>query len=281
MRLGGTLRVALRALLRNKLRSFLTTLGVIIGVAAVIAMVAIGEGAKAQVQAAFEKMGTNMLVVRSGSTNSGGVRGGGGSRSTLTWTDVEALRELPSVARVAPSLRTSVQVLADGANWATSVEGTTPEYFAIRNLKTDVGTPFTAEDVAMSGKVAVVGRTVVDNLYGRGADPVGQVLRINNVPFTIIGVAERKGQSTFGQDFDDMVLIPSTTFVSKIQGGLQKYLRGSIYVGAVSATATTRAQAEVTELLRSRHKLRGSEPDDFSVRNLEEVASARQGGPRR
>jgi putative ABC transport system permease protein len=268
-------RVALRALVLHKLRSFLTILGVVIGVAAVIAMVAIGEGAKAQVQEQFDKMGTNMLVVRSGSSTAGGARGGAGSQPTLTWDDVDAIRgEAPSVTLVAPDMRTNAQVVAEGANWATSVEGTTADFFTIRNWGVDSGALFTAEDVTGSAKVAVIGRTVADNLFGAGSNPVGLVVRINNVPFSIIGVAAKKGQSAFGQDYDDAVFVPVTAFQSKIQGGATKYLRGSVYLGAASSEDTRRAQAEVTDLLRARH--RGA--DDFTVQNLEEVATARQEG---
>ncbi len=274
-----TLRVSARALLRHKMRSFLTTLGIVIGVGAVIAMVALGEGAKAEIQSAFDKMGTNMLVVRSGSSRTGGARGGAGSQPTLTWADVEAIRtDAPSVSLVAPSMRTNAQIQGDGANWQTGVEGTTPEFFEIRSWPAASGTLFTAEDVATSARVAVIGRTVADELFGAGSDPVGSVIRINNVPMTVIGVAARKGQSPFGQDYDDTVFIPSSTFASKISGGLQKYLRGSIYVGAASDEATRLAVTEITELLRARHRLSPGAADDFSVQSLEEVASARQEG---
>jgi putative ABC transport system permease protein len=274
-----TIRVALRALLTNKLRSFLTILGVIIGVGAVIAMVAIGEGAKAEIQQAFEKMGTNMLVVRSGSAQSRGARGGAGSQQSLTWADVDAIRaDAPAVARVAPSLRTSAQVLADGANWATSVEGTTPDYFPIRNWQVASGAFFNEDDVTSGAKVAVIGRTVADNLFGLRSDPVGQTVRVNNVPFTVIGVAEKKGQSAFGQDNDDVVWIPASAFVSKIQGGLSKFLRGSIYVSAATAADTRLADTQVTSVLRAQHRLAMNSADDFSVNNLEEIASARQEG---
>jgi putative ABC transport system permease protein len=275
----NVLRVAWRALLRHKMRSFLTILGVIIGVGAVIAMVALGEGAKGEIQRAFEKMGTHMLVVRSSAASSGGARGGAGSQQTITWDDVEAIRtEAPSVARVAPSMRTSAQVLGDGANWQTGVEGTTPDFFVIRSWGPALGALFDEQDVATSARVAVLGRTVADQLFGPGSDPTGLVVRINHIPFTVAGVAEKKGQSPFGQDYDDTVFIPVTTFASKIQGGLQKYLRGSVYVGATSAEGTRRAAIEVTELLRARHRLAWGAPDDFSVQSLEEVASARQEG---
>jgi putative ABC transport system permease protein len=211
----ATLRIAVLALLRNKMRSFLTVLGIIIGVGAVIAMVAIGEGAKAEVQKTFDAMGTNMLVVRSGSSRTGGVRGGAGSQPTLTWDDVTAIRnEAGGVARVSPSLRQSAQILGDGQNWTSSVEGVATDYFPIRAWSLQHGSFFTEADVSSSAKVALLGGTVSDNLFGAGANAVGSVVRINNMPFEVVGVLARKGQSGMGQDSDDVVLIPVTTFAS-------------------------------------------------------------------
>jgi putative ABC transport system permease protein len=273
-----TLVVALRALLRNKLRSFLTVLGVIIGVGAVIAMVAIGEGAKARVQQAFEQMGTNILVVRSGSTDRGGVRGGMGSQPTITWDDLSAIAGLPAVRVVAPQLSSSAQVQSEGANWMTSIQGTTPAYFEIRNYALAQGEFFTPQDVDSGGKVAVIGQTVVTNVFGENVNPVGLTLRIKNAPFEVIGVTAPKGQSGFGGDQDDVAFIPVTTYTARIQGGLQKYLSGSVYVSAVSPSATTDAEAQIQELLRERHRIRPGEDDDFVVRNLQEIATARQEG---
>ena len=279
MNIFATLRIAVLALLRNKMRSFLTVLGIIIGVGAVIAMVAIGEGAKAEVQKTFDAMGTNMLVVRSGSSRTGGVRGGAGSQPTLTWDDVTAIRnEAGGVARVSPSLRQSAQILGDGQNWTSSVEGVATDYFAIRAWSLQYGGFFTEADVSSSAKVALLGGTVSDNLFGAGANAVGSVVRINNMPFEVVGVLARKGQSGMGQDSDDVVLIPVTTFASKIQGGLKKYLQGSIYVGATSSADTTLAQRQVEALLRARHRVRDGADDDFTVNNLAEIASARQEG---
>jgi putative ABC transport system permease protein len=271
-----TLKVALRALLRNKMRSFLTVLGVVIGVGAVIAMVSIGEGAKAQVRESFAKMGTNVLVVRSGSSRSGGIRGGQGSQPSLTWDDLTAITELPSVAAAAPQLRAGRPVQGEGQNWTTSIEGTTPPYFEIRAWPASRGALFTQADVDTSAKVAVLGKTVADNLFGPYADPVGLTLRIANVPFVVVGVAASKGQSQFGQDLDDVVFVPATTFTTKVESGLQKFLRGSIYVAA--RTSTQAAQGEVENLLRMRHRIRPGGDDDFSVRNLEELATAEQEG---
>jgi putative ABC transport system permease protein len=223
-------------------------------------------------------MGTNMLVVRPGSSRGGGVRGGSGSRQSITWQDVDAIKnEVSSVRYVAPLLRTNAQVVSDSSNWQTSTNGTTNEYFAIRNWKITSGTGFSAQDEATGAKVVILGGTVVDNLYGAGADPVGQILRIKNVPFQIIGVLERKGQSGMGQDNDDAVFVPAKTYGAKIQGGLRKYVSGTVYVGAASEELTARAQTDIEELLRRRHRLNGK-PDDFSVRNLADIAAAQAEG---
>ncbi len=197
-----TLRIAMRALLRNKMRSFLTTLGIIIGVAAVIAMVAIGEGAKAQVEKAFAAMGTSLLIVMPGSSSSGGARGGFGSQPTLTWDDLKAIQtEVPSVRMAAPVLRSSAQLVSEDQNWTTQVQGTTPEYFEIRNWNVANGTNITQSDVDGGTKVIVIGLTVAKQLFGAAADPVGQVVRIKNTPYQVIGVLAAKGQSPTGQDY--------------------------------------------------------------------------------
>jgi len=263
-----TFRVALRALLRNKMRSFLTVLGIIIGVGAVIAMVAIGEGAKAQVEASFASMGSNLLIVLPGSSTAGGARGGFGSQPTLTWDDLRAIRrEAPAVRYAAVQLRSNAQLMSDDQNWATSVSGTSPEYFSIRNWKTAHGRPLLDSDVESSAKVVVLGQTVVDKLYG-AVDPIGQTVRIKNIPFEVVGVLEKKGQSSTGQDYDDGAFVPQSTFQTKIQGGLQKFISGTIFIGATSTDSTVRAETQVTDLLRDRHHLDSSAEDDFSIRNL-------------
>jgi putative ABC transport system permease protein len=278
---AGTWRIAVRALARNKLRSFLTTLGVVIGTGAVIAMVSIGEGAKAQVEKAFSSMGTNLLMVLPGSTTAGGHRGGFGSQPTLTWADLKAIQtELPSVHAAAPQLRMNVTVQSDDQNWTTQVTGTTPEFFGIRDWGVASGELLTESDVASATKLALLGQTVVDKLYGSGVDPVGQTVRIRGVPFQVIGVLGRKGQSANGQDLDDAVFVPATTFVRRLQGGLQKYLNGNIVVGADPLLGTARAERDITGLLRERHRLAPGADDDFSIRNLAEMASAQQEGTR-
>jgi putative ABC transport system permease protein len=273
------LRVALRALSRNKMRSFLTTLGVIIGVSAVIAMVAIGEGAKARVEESFASMGSNLLVVLSGATTASGARGGFGSMPTLTWDDLKAIKSEVSAVRYASALlRTTQQVISEDQNWATSINGVSPEYLLLRSWAMAHGTGLSQSDIEAGTKVAVLGQTVVEKLYGANADPVGQTVRIKNVPFQVIGVLARKGQSAVGQDYDDVVLIPQSTFSAKIQGGLQKFISGQIMVAAVSADATSRAQTQITNLLRDRHRIPVGADDDFSIRNLAEMANAQQEG---
>jgi putative ABC transport system permease protein len=277
--LWQTLKVALRAILRNKLRSLLTSLGIIIGVGAVIAMMAIGAGAKFQVEQAFAAMGTNLLIVQPGSTVSSGVRGGYGSMPTLTYDDLTAIRgEVPSVRTAAPVLRSSQSLICEEANWTTSVTGTTPEYFDIRDWPMASGVGITQQDVDSKTKVVVLGKTVVEKLFGANADPVGQPVRIGQIPFTVVGVAASKGQSSQGQDFDDAAFVPYTTFATKIQGRMNNYLQGQIYVEAISSEATERAQKEITALLRDRHHLAASDEDDFSIRNMAEIANARQQG---
>jgi len=276
-----TLRVALRALLRNKMRSFLTVLGIIIGVGAVIAMVAIGEGAKARVEESFASMGSNLLIVMPGSTNASGARGGFGSMPTLTWDDLRAIRsEVSSVRYAAAQLRSNTQLMSEDQNWSTSTIGTSPEYFLIRNWRVSSGRPLLDSDVETSAKVVLMGQTVVDKLFGPSADAVGQIVRIKNIPFEVIGVLQKKGQSPMGQDYDDGVFVPQTTFQSKIQGGLQKFLSGTIFIGATSTDATARAEEQISALLRDRHRIAAGTDDDFSVRNLTEMANAQQEGTR-
>ncbi|MCY1081751.1 ABC transporter permease [Archangium lansingense] len=273
-----TMSLAVRSLLRSKMRSFLTALGIIIGVGAVIAMVAIGDGARASVQKVFDSMGTNMLIVMSGSTNSGGARGGFGSQPTLTWDDLEAIRtQLPSVRAAAPEMRTNTQVFSEDQNWTTSVTGTTPDYFDVRGWTIATGQRFTEADVEAGAKVAVIGQTVVEKLYGTGFDPVGQVIRIKKTPFTIIGMTARKGQSPMGQDYDDSILVPATTFQRQLQSqSLGKYITGVLNVQADATAGTAKARQDVSTLLRERHRLGEDTPDDFDVRDLSELANSRQ-----
>jgi len=205
--------------------------------------------------------------------------GGFGSLPTVTWDDVRAIRtELPSVRWVAPELRAAVQVASEDQNWSTSATGTTPDLFEIRRWRVVRGAPLAQSDVDGAVKVAIVGQTVADKLFGAGVDPVGQVIRVKSVPFTVGGVLARKGQSSFGQDQDDAIFLPVTTFEQKIQGGLKNYVAGAVLVGAADANATARAERQIRALLRDRHRLAASADDDFSLRNLSELAAAQQEG---
>jgi putative ABC transport system permease protein len=274
----STLRIALIALLRNKLRSFLTALGIIIGVAAVIAMMAIGEGAKQLIVAQFTAMGANLIVIVPGSSSGSGARGGAGTASSITWDDLKAIQtQVPTVLAAAPALRMNAMVVAEEQNWTTSLTGTTPDYFVIRNWPMAKGVAITESDVESGAKVAVLGQTVVEKLYGPNADPIGQTVRIKNIPFEVVGVVGPKGQSPNGQDFDDTIILPVTTFQSKLQGGLRSYIAGSVMVTASSSELVNRTVSDVSELLRDRHHIRG-EGDDFQIRNLAEMASAQQEG---
>jgi putative ABC transport system permease protein len=274
-----TLRVALRAILRNKLRSFLTTLGIVIGVGAVITMMAIGAGAKVRVEEAFAAMGTNVLIIQHGSSRAGGVRGGFGSMPTLTWDDLAAIRrDVPTVKLAAPTLRSNMPVVGEDQNWTTTIIGTSPEYFDIRNWPIALGSLLASADIEGGTKVIVLGQTVVDKLYGPNANPLGLSVRVGGKPFQVVGVAAKKGQSATGQDYDDAAFIPFTTFAQKIQGGLGKYLQGSLIVAATSSATTARAQEQITSLLRDRHHIAATEDDDFQVRDLSEIAGAQEQG---
>ncbi len=279
MNVHETVRVATRALTRNKMRSALTALGIVIGVGAVIAMVAVGDGAKDRVERSFASMGANLLVVLPGATTSGGAMGGFGSMPTLTWDDLRAIQAEASAVRwAAPELRGTVQVLSEDQNWTTLATGTTPDFFEIRGWKVVKGEPLSPSDVDGGAKVVLLGQTVVEKLFGAGVDPVGRIVRVKGSPFTVCGVLSKKGQTHFGQDQDDAIFVPVSTFQQKIQGGLKKYLAGAILVSAADAGATARAETQIRALLRDRHRLQPDADDDFSVHNLSEMASAQQEG---
>jgi len=274
---GATLRMALRALLRNKTRSALTALGIVIGVAAVIATMALGAGAQARVADAFAAMGTNLLVVFPGSFTSGGARGGAGSASTVTWEDLRAIRtEIPSVQTAGPELRAAAQLVSEGSNWNAQVVGTSPEFFEIRHWAIAAGRLLDDGDVDALAQVVVLGRTTADELFGAGVDPLGELVRIRNAPFLVVGVLDRKGKSAMGQDQDDTAIVPATTFQARIQGRVSSSIGGVVLVSAVSADATANAQEEIAALLRERHHLEPGAEDDFSVGNLSEVADSQQ-----
>ena len=271
MNLLLTFRVAIRALGRNKMRSCLTMLGIIIGVGAVIANIAIGQGASSQVQASIANMGNNMLFVMSGSMNMGGMRGGAGSSNTLTPEDADAVeRECPAVRAVSPGVRANGQLVFGNQNWVASsgIQGTNEKFPDIRAWPVATGEFFTDGDVRTAARVCVIGKTIADNLFA-GNDPVGQTMRIRNLPFRVIGVLNTKGQNQYGQDQDDTVIVPYTTAQKKM---LSITWINQIMVSAVSPSATFTAESQITELLRQRHKLGGNQDNDFFVRNLTDVA---------
>jgi putative ABC transport system permease protein len=265
------LKIALRALARNKARSALTMLGIIIGVASVIAMVSLGQGAQKQVQDQISSMGANLLIVQAGSQRTGGMRGGAGTSTTLTPDDMAAiLRDVPTVAAASPSLSATAPLVVGNQNWTTRAEGVDTSYPAIRLRDAAQGQFFTDADVRSAARVAVIGQTVANVLFP-GADPVGQTMRVRNLPFRVVGVLQAKGQSQTGQDQDDTLLVPYTTVMKKL---LATNYFSSIQVSAVSQTATDEAQQQITTLLRTRHNLRAGQDDDFSVRNLTDVAES-------
>ncbi len=272
-RLLASLRIALRALMVNKMRSALTMLGIIIGVGAVIAMIAVGAGAKKRIGEQIASMGSNMLIVLSGSSTSGGLRFGTGTVPTLTVDDGKAiLNEIPAVKYVAPSLGGVAQVVFGNQNWSTIVNGTTPEVLEIREWPLVSGRSFTQQDVDGATKVCLLGKTVVDNLFG-GIDPIGQIVRIKKVPFTVIGVLAPKGQSTWGQDQDDTIFVPLTTAQKRLFGMQFPGMVRIIAVQAREPEAMKSVESQINDLLRQRHRLQPSQDNDFSVRNLTEIMS--------
>jgi putative ABC transport system permease protein len=278
MTLWASMRIALRALRVNKLRSALTMLGIVIGVGAVITMVAVGAGAQARVAEQIQSLGSNLIVVLSGSVTSGGVRLGSGSQLTITEDDAWAIqREIPLVEAAAPTTRGGAQVVYGNLNWATSIQGVTPEYFAARDWAVVAGRTFTQEDVDGATKVALIGQTVTFNLFG-DTDPVDQVIRIKNVPFTVVGILDRKGQTTYGQDQDDTVLVPLSTAKKQVVGVSQANAKavGSISVKVRQAPMMSAAEQEIRGLLRQRHRLQPYQDDDFWIRNLAEVLQSQE-----
>ena len=267
------IRVAFRALVRNKMRAALTMLGIIIGVSAVIAMVSIGQGASASVQAQIESIGTNLLFVSAGAQNVGGVRSGTGDSgtNTLTVEDLEAIkRELPSVSMVTPAINARSQLVAGNMNWNTSVQGVSEQYPDVRKWQVQSGSFFTDTDVRTAARVIVIGQTIADNMFP-GMDAVGQTLRVSNLPFRVVGVMVRKGQDQGGRDQDDTAFAPYTTVQKKVLGNTRVQIA---YVSAITEDATYTAQSQISDLLRQRHKLTSNEPDDFTVRNMTDVAEA-------
>ncbi len=272
-----SMKIAFVALRINKLRSALTMLGIIIGVAAVIAMVAVGAGAQARIQQQIASIGSNVIVVLSGSVTSSGIRMGTGNAQTLTEDDARAIvSQAPAVEYAAPSVRGGAQVVYGNNNWGTQILGTTPDYLTVRDLGVQDGQAFTQADVDAAAKVALIGKTVSDNLFN-GEDPVGKIIRVKTVPFTVVGTLVPKGQSPTGQDQDDVILMPLSTAKKKVLGASQA---NAASVGQITVTAregmTATAQDEITTLLHQRHRIQPNQDDDFSVRNMEEVFKAQE-----
>ena len=271
MNISNLFKIALRAIAANKLRSFLTMLGIIIGVASVIAMLAIGQGSKKSIQANISEMGSNMIMIRPGQDKGpGGARQDASSMQTLKLKDYETLKEDSKyLAAISPSVNSSGQFIFGNNNTPSSIYGISPEYMEIRQLKVQDGEMFTDEDIKSSAKVCVIGKTVADNLFTNGEDPVGQVIRFNKIPFRVIGVLKSKGYNSFGMDQDDMVLAPYTTVMKRILS--VTYLEG-INASAITEDMTDLAIEDISSLLRENHKLKSSDEDDFTIRSQQEMA---------
>lgn len=266
-----TLKIALLALRTNKLRSFLTMLGIIIGIAAVIAMMAVGAGARHIISQQIASIGSNIILVIPGSTTSGGLRIGAGASQTMTGDDVKAIMaECPSVETAAPTVRSSAQVVYGNMNWSTVIMGTTPEMFVIREWQTAIGRSISQQDVDGTAKICLLGRTVAENLFGAG-DPIGKMIRIKAVPFTVVGVLESKGQSPQGQDQDDVIYVPIRTAQRKLVGSQFPNTVGAVMIKAKSEELLDKAEEEVNSLLNQRHRITNGKEPDFSTRNLSEI----------
>jgi len=282
VKVGATLQMATAALQSNRLRTALTALGVIIGVAAVVTMMAVGKGAQVRVAEQIRSLGSNLIIVMSGSITSSGVRLGSGSLLTITEDDARAIqRDVSSVEAAAPTVRGGVQIVVGNSNWSTAMQGVTPEYFQARDWGVISGRLLTAEDVDAAGKVVLLGQTVVENLFG-GSDPLDQTVRIKTVPFTVVGVLDRKGQSTRGEDQDDTVVIPISTAKKKVLGVSPANARsvGGILVKVADPARMAEAEVQIRELLRQRHHLQPNQDDDFALRNLSEILASQEAASR-
>jgi putative ABC transport system permease protein len=272
MSIINLLKIAFRALKRNKLRAFLTMLGIIIGVAAVIAMMAIGEGSKQSIRSSLSGMGSNMITIMPQSNEPGGVRLQGSSIQTLKFEDITAIEKLQSknINGLSPVVSTSGQAIKGGYNWPTTITGVSPDYLNIRQLKLQDGILFSENDVRSFAKVCLLGKTVIDNLFPDGSNPIGHIIRFKNIPFQVIGVLESKGQSNFGQDQDDIILAPYTTVQKRITA--TNYLQ-SIYASATTEASSAAATTEISDAVRESHRLTAAESDDFQVRTQAELIS--------
>lgn len=271
--MNGTnlLKIALRALANNKLRAFLTMLGIIIGVASVITMLAIGQGSKKSIQTQIAEMGSNMIMIHPGAEMRGGVRQDPSAMQTLKLDDFKSLQdETNFLSAVSPNVSSSGQLINGANNYPSSVTGVSPEYLEIRQLSIENGTMFTNADIQSSAKVCVIGKTIVDNLFPDGSDPIGKVIRFNKIPFRVVGVLKSKGYNSMGMDQDDVVLAPYTTVMKRLLA--VTYLQG-IFASALTEDMTDNATEEITAILRKNHKLKESDDDDFTIRSQQELST--------
>jgi putative ABC transport system permease protein len=269
MKLANLLKIALKALNNNKLRCFLTMLGIIIGVASVITMLAIGQGSKNSIKAQISEMGSNMIMIHPGNMQRGGVRQSADDMQTLEVTDYEALQRLPGIAAISPSVNSGGQFVNGNNNYPSTIYGITPDYLDIRKLKIKSGSMFTEHDIKSAAKVCILGKTVVDNLFPNGEDPIGRVVRFGKIPMTVVGVLESKGTNSMGQDQDDVVLAPYTTVMKRVLA--IDYIQG-IFASAVNEEQTEEVIDAVTETLRSQHKLKDDSDNDFEIRSQQELS---------
>ena len=271
MRVLNLIKIAFKAIVLNKVRTLLTMLGIIIGVASVITMLAIGEGSKESIRTTISNMGSNMITVRPGADVRGGVRGSASEMESLTFKDYLAIKEQTTLlSYITPMVNGSGQVINGSNNWPSTIYGVNPDYLNIKVVDLQSGSMFTDAEVQTASKVALIGQTVVENVFPDGKDPVGQMIRFNNIPFKVIGVLEEKGENTFGQDQDDVVIAPYTTVQKRI---LAIDHLNEVMASAVSEDDAPEAVLQVTEILRAQHKLADDEADDFSVRSMEELIS--------
>lgn len=269
MKLANLLKIALKALNNNKLRCFLTMLGIIIGVASVITMLAIGQGSKNSIKAQISEMGSNMIMIRPGNMQRGGVRQNAEDMQTLKIEDYESLKSVPGVAAVSPMVNSSGQLVNGNNNYPSSVNGVTPEYLDIRKLKVKDGSIFSEQDIKSAAKVCILGKTVVDNLFSNGEDPVGRVVRFGKIPLTVIGVLESKGTNSMGQDQDDVVIAPYTTVMKRILA--VDYLQ-ELFASAVDESQTEETIDNITEVLRANHRLKEDADNNFEIRSQQELS---------
>ena len=271
MNWSNLFKIALKAIANNKLRTFLTMLGIIIGVASVITMLAIGQGSKQSIQSQISKMGSNMIMIMPGAERRGGVRMGSSDMQTLKISDYNTLKEeCTYLSAISPSVSSGGQFIFGGNNYSSSISGVSQDYLKIRQLEVEDGEMFDDTDIAQSAKVCVIGKTIADNLFTAGENPVGQIIRFKNMPFTVIGVLKSKGYNTMGQDQDDVVLAPFTTVMKRI---LSVNYLSMIYASAITEGQTQEAINEISDILRTNHKLQDGKADNFNVRSQEELSS--------